>query len=1036
MKNIYRILSVMLFLLLTVTTISAQQKTVRGTVVDENGEPLIGVSIVVKNTSSGTITNIDGQFSIKVDPYDVLVVKYLGYKSIEVPVIENKFNIQLEVETEKLQEIIVVGAGQHQKKATLSGAITTVDIGKLRVPSANLSNALVGNVVGIIGHQTTGEPGENTTEFWVRGISTFGANARALVLVDGIERSLDQLNYEDVESFSVLKDASATAIYGSRGANGVIMITTKRGTEGKVNINVKQEYGYNTRSRTTQYTDAITYARMANEAKMTRYQSPLYTSQDIEIIERGLDTDLFPNVDWQDVILKPGASNYRTTLSLSGGGAAARYYISGSYYNEDGMYQTTNSATNVSYERYNYRMNADVNLTKTTILRVGVGGYLVNQTKPRLSSDQIWESLSNLTPLTVPRMYSNGLIPTYGTGGTMNPEVQLNLTGHKMVWQNKAETNVTLEQDLAFITKGLRLIGTFSFDAESNSTVTRSKQPELWLAGSARDANGNLVMTRIAQEQPFNLDSGDPDGRFRYYTEVKLDYARRFEEDHTLTGLLMFYQQERQRIFKFNTTNAKVAIPFRNIGLSGRVTYGFRDKYLLDLNFGYNGSENFEPGKQFGFFPALSGGWVLSEESFIKDNAWWLNMLKIRYSYGLVGEDKLTSSETDYSKRIAYTYLIEGSDGYTFGEYNTNRINGYRITGFGSPGLTWEKATKNNLGIDIVMFNNKFSFTADIFKDYRSDIFMQRGNMPFSTGLQDKISDTWANIGRMESYGMEGVASYSDKIGEVSFTVRGNFTYQNTNVLEHDEADNALYYQMTRGYRLNQTRGLISLGLFEDQEDIANSPVQTFGSYMPGDIKYKDVNGDGVIDNKDVVPIGHTTVPSFVYGAGLTLQYKNFDFNMLMQGAGMVDFYIGGNSINLFSGEKVGNILEQMTDPKNRWISREISGTPDTENPDAFIPRLSYGSNPNNFQRSTYWLRDGRYLRLKNLEFGYTLPKRWLTAISATNMRVGFIGTNLLVFSPFDWWDPEIGNRSGAYYKDGAKYPIAKTYSLNLTINF
>ncbi|OJV33282.1 MAG: SusC/RagA family protein [Bacteroidales bacterium 36-12] len=1027
MKKILSIIAVILF---CSSAIFAQQKTVKGVITDENGEPLMGVSIVVKNTSNGTITNLNGEYSIRVDSYDVLVVKYLGYKQVEIPVIKNVFDLQLEEDSEKLQEVIVVGAGQHQKKATLSGAITTVEVGRLRVSSANMSNALVGNVVGIIGHQTTGEPGENTTEFWVRGISTFGANAKALVLVDGIERSLDQLNYEDIESFSVLKDASATAIYGSRGANGVIMITTRRGAAGKVNINVKQEYGYNTRSRTPQYTDAFTYASMANEAKATRYQAPLYSSQDLEIIERDLDADLFPNINWQDVILKPGASNYRTTVSVNGGGASARYYVSGSYYNEGGIYKTEKETTNVSYERYNYRMNTDVDITKTTLLRVGVSGYLVNQTKPRPSSDEIWESLSNLTPLTVPRMYSNGLIPTYGTGGTMNPEVQLNKTGHKRVWQNKAETNITLEQDLKFITKGLRFIGTFSFDSENNSTVTRTKQPELWNAGRIRDRNGNLVMTRVSQETPFRLDSGEPDGRYRYYTEAKLDYSRKFGDDHTVTGLLMYYQQERQRIFKYDTTNAKVAIPFRNIGLSGRVTYGFRDKYLLDMNFGYNGSENFEPGKQFGFFPALSAGWVISEEKFIKENVWWLNMFKIRYSYGLVGEDKLTSDEKDYSKRIAYTYLIEGSDGYTFGEFNTNKIGGYRITGFGSPGLTWEKAIKNNLGIDFVFLNNKISFTTDIFKDHRKDIFMQRGNMPFSTGLQDKISDTWANIGEMESYGIEGVASYSDKIGEVNYTLRGNFTFATTNVIEHDEADNALYYQMTRGYRLNQTRGLISLGLFENEQDIANSPKQTFGAYLPGDIKYKDVNGDGVIDNKDVVPIGHTTVPSFVYGAGLSLQWRSFDFNMLLQGAGMVDFYIGGNSIYLFSGETVGNILEKMTDPKDRWIENV------NENPNAVIPRLSYGANANNFQRSTYWLRDGRYLRLKNLEFGYSFPKRWVNAVHATNMRLGFIGTNLLVFSPFDWWDPEIGNRSGAYYKDGAKYPISRNFSFNFTINF
>lgn len=1029
MRRIVTLLAIALFCSAGVW--AQQQRTVKGIITDKQGESLVGVKVVEKNTSNGVITNLNGEYSIKVSQYAVLVVEYLGYKTVELPVVEGKFNAQLEESTETLQEVVVVGAGQHQRKATLSGAITTVDVSNLRVPSANISNALIGNVVGIIGHQTTGEPGENTTEFWVRGISTFGANSKALVLVDGIERSLDQLNYEDIESFSVLKDASATAIYGARGANGVIMITTKRGATGKVNINFKQEYGYNTRSRTPQYTDAATYASMANEARTTRYQTPLYTDQDMEIIERNLDSDLFPNINWQDVILKPGASTYRTTLSLSGGGASARYYVSGSYYNEGGLYKTDESTTSVTYKRYNYRMNTDVDITKTTLLKVGVSGYLVNQTKPRYSSDEIWESLSNLTPLTVPRMYSNGLTPTYGSGGTMNPEVQLNRTGYQRKWQNKAETNITIEQDLKFITEGLRFIGTFSFDSENNTTITLAKNPELWRAATVRDADGNLIMTRVAQENDGRRDSGSPDGKYRYFTEAKLDYARRFGGYHSVTGLLMYFQQQRSIIYDYSgVTDARVDIPFRNQGISGRVTYGYRDKYLVDVNFGYNGSENFEPGRQYGFFPAMSAGWVISEEPFVKDNLPWMNMLKVRYSYGKVGLDKLTNDDRDYERRMTYTSQITSSSGYTFGEYNTNYIPGYRITGFASPGLTWEKATKNNLGVDLVILNNKLSLTADIFKDHRTDIFMRRGNMPFSTGLQDKISDTWANIGEMESYGIEGVGSYTDKIGDVTFTVRGNFTYANTNVIEHDEADNALYYQMTRGYRLNQTRGLIALGLFKDEEDIQNSPRQTFGSYMPGDIKYKDVNGDGVIDDKDWVPIGNTTVPSLVYGAGLNLRWRNFDFNMLFQGAGMVDFYIGGNSIHLFAGEKVGNILEKMTDPKDRWILGV------NEDPNASIPRLSYGSNPNNFQQSSYWLHDGRYLRLKNLEFGYYFPTKWVNALTATSMRLGFIGSNLFVFSPFDWWDPEIGNRNGAYYKDGAKYPISRSYSFNLTINF
>ena len=1022
----HRILSIIIFVFCAIGLMAqSQQKVVSGKVTDKTGEPLIGVAIIVKDQPGlGTTTDIDGNYTIKADEYAVLVAKYMGYKTLEIPVVSGKYNVKLYEDKRELDEVVVSAGGVIQRKATLSGAITTVNVATLKTTSANMSNALVGNVAGIIGHQSTGEPGENTTEFWVRGISTFGANSNALVLVDGIERSLNELNYEDIEAFSVLKDASATAIYGSRGANGVVIITTKRGAAGKVNINFKEEYGYNTRSRTPEYTDGITYANMANEALTTRYQYPLYSTQDLEIIERGLDPDLFPDVNWQDVILNNGASNYRSSISLSGGGATARYYVSGSYYNEEGNYKTKNDnkySTNVSYERYNYRTNVDINVTKSTILKVGVGGYIVNQTKPRYSSNDIWGSLSNLTPLTVPRIYSNGLIPTYGDNDSMNPEVQLNNTGYITSWNNKMETNVTLEQDLKFITPGLRLIGTISFDSYNKSQITRSKNPELWRAERTRDSDGNLIMVRKLTESLMS-QSGYADGNRRYYSEAKLDYNKLFGDDHRVTGLLMYYQQE--RVNSVNVSDVKSSIPYRNIGLSGRATYGYKDKYLLDFNFGYTGSENFEPGERFGFFPALSGAWVISEESFIKDNLPWMNMFKIRYSYGEVGNDQL-------GDRFPYMSFVDTSTSMNWGEYGSNSVQGYRISTIGSANLTWETAKKHNLGVDLVLLRNKLTFTADIFRDHRSDIFMLRNLMPYSTGLQDLRP--WANIGEMESQGIDGLMSYADKIGNVNFTLRGNFTYAVTNVLNYDEADNALTYQMTRGYRLNQTRGLIALGLFEDQQDIDNSPVQNFGTYLPGDVKYKDVNGDGIVDNEDVVPIGTSTVPSFVYGVGASLSWKNFDFSFLFQGSGMVDFFIGGNSIQPFKGGSVGNILSVMTDPEDRWISSEISGTTDSENTDAMLPRLSYGGSSgqtNNFQNSTYWLRDGRYLRLKNLEFGYDFPKPFVDKLHAQNIRLGFLGTNLLLFSPFKWWDPEVGS------SDGATYPISKTFSMNLTVNF
>ncbi|MDR2954416.1 MAG: TonB-dependent receptor [Prevotella sp.] len=1037
MKNILQ--KIMFLCILTLCTILAsaqteKQKNVTGTITDVNNEPLIGVTVILKNQPGfGVATDDNGRFAIKAGEYDVLVISYVGFKPQEIPVltVSDDLKVVLEEETKKLEEVVVTAAGTVQRKATLTGAVTTVNVGTLRTPTGSISNALVGNVAGIIGYQATGEPGENNTEFWVRGISTFGANAKALVLVDGIERDFNELNVEDIESFSVLKDASATAIYGSRGANGVLLVTTKRGEAGKVKINFKAEYGYNTRSRTPEYVDGPTYANMANESLLSRYQYPIYSPQDMVAIERGLDPDLFPNVDWSDIILRDGANNYRATLSFQGGGSAARYYVSGSYYKEEGMYNTNSKMnkydTNTSYERYNYRANIDLNITSSTVLSFGIGGFLINRNRPHISSDDIWGSLSRLTPLTVPRMYSNGLIPTYGSEGyAMNPEAILTRTGYQTNWENKMETNVSLNQDLDFVTPGLKFLATFSFDSKNDNTISRVKYPELWRA-LGRDAKGDLMLNRVRETSLMTL-SGNGDANRRYYGEMRLSYEKLINEAHRFSGLLMYFQQEKT-VTTVIANDARSGIPLRNMALSGRATYGFKDRYLAEFNFGYTGSENFERGERFGFFPAISFGWVISEEPFVKENVSWLDMFKIRYSYGEVGNDKLTDDEKDYTKRFPYLSFIGTSASMNWGEYGSNLVQGYRITTVGSSNLTWEKAKKHNLGLDVILGGDKVSLTVDAFKDIRRDIFKIRGQMPYSTGLQDL--QPYANIGEMETKGFDATGSYIDRIGNVGFTLRGNITYQKSNVINADEADNALYYQMEKGYRLNQTRGLIALGLFKDQEDIDTSPSQSaFGSYLPGDIKYKDVNGDGIIDDKDVVPIGYSHTPSLSYGVGLDLTWKDFNFSVLFQGSGKNDFFLGGDGIYPFRGMQVGNILKDVSDPNDRWIPREISGDPATENPDAIIPRLSYGPNSNNYRNSTFWLRNGRYVRLKNLEFGYTVPRHFTKRFFIESARIGFIGRNLFVFSPFKWWDPEIGS------SDGAKYPIAKTYSFNLQVNF
>lgn len=1003
----------------------------QGIVKDEKGEPVIGATIVAKNQPGlGSTTDMDGKFKIKVDEYDVLIVSYIGYAPQEIPVVRIKNRkemvIVMKEDNQAIEEVVVTASGT-QKKKTLTGAYTTVDVSQLKSPSTNLTNSLAGVVPGIIAVQTSGEPGEDMSEFWIRGISTFGANQGALVLVDGVERSFNEIPVEDIESFSVLKDASATAIYGQRGANGVVLVTTKQGVPGKVKINAKVQAGVDVRGEMPDYVDAITYANLANEAKLARYELPRYTQEELDIIRNHMDPDLYPDIDWRDLMLRKASPKYIANINLSGGGTNVTYFVSLGYNNQSGNYKSKSSEnkynTNATYERFNYRANVNMNLTKSTLLKVGIGGWLINQTKPGSTTTDIWGSFSKLTPLSIPRRYSTGQEPSIN--GVQTPEYYMTKTGYKTIWQNKMETTLNLEQKLDFITKGLEFRGTFAFDTYNQNEVSRIKTPELWEAESSRDSKGNLVLKKV-RDLSLMSQSSSTNGDKRYYLEAYLNYSRLFNQKHRFGAFAMVYMEETSDT---NLGSDIIAsIPKRNLAYSGRFTYAYEDRYLLEANWGYTGSENFEKGKQFGFFPAFSAGWVISEEPFVKNIAPWIEMLKIRASYGEVGNDRIGGD-----RRFPYIGLVNENGGYAFGEFGSNFVKGYRNGTVGTPNLTWEVAKKYNLGFDISLFNGKFQGNIDFYKDKRDDIFMTRSHMPETTGLADK--SPMANVGKMESKGFDWNASYSDQIGQVKFTIRGNMTYQNQEILDKDEAANELWYKMQKGFREGQTRGLIALGLFKDEEDIRRSPVQEFGGkeVLPGDIKYKDVNGDGKINGDDVVPIGYKTYPGVQYGAGISLNWKNFDFSFLLQGSGKCDFFIAGDGIHPFNSGSTGNVLALITEV-DRWIPKEISGDPSTENPNASWSRLTYGKNDNNSQNSTFWLQDGRYLRLKNVEITYTVPSTFTRKFLVNRMQVGFIGENLYTWSPFKLWDPE--TESGSSTRNGAAYPINRTFTGYLRFEF
>lgn len=1032
MKNIQQYIVLLLMAMLLVPqSLQAQEDKkliIKGVVEDALG-PIIGASVVAKNQPGvGAITDLDGRFSLKVGAYDVLQITFVGYQPVEIPVLsikdKNNLKVIMKEDNQTIDEVVVTASGV-QKKKTLTGAITNVELKQLNAPGANLSNSLAGVVPGIIAMQSSGEPGENMSQFWIRGMSTFGAKSGALILVDGVERSFNEIPVEDIESFSVLKDASATAIYGQRGANGVVLITTKRGEKGKVKINVKAGFDWNTPVKVPEYASGYDWARLANEALVGRYENPLYTNEELDIIQHGLDPDLYPNIDWRDLMLKKGAPSYYANISFSGGSDNVRYFVTGRYTGENGRYRTSSSEnkynTNSTYERWNYRANVDMNLTRTTVLSVGVGGWLVNRTSPSSSSGDIWQSFASYTPVTAPRKWSTGQWPI--VSGMTTPEYQMTQTGYRTIWENKMETNVGLEQDLSFITKGLKFNGVFAFDTYNKNTIVREKGEELWSAESLRDGNGNLVLKREANAKAMS-QAKTVEGDKRYYLQASLDYSRLFAEKHRVGAFAMVYQQETSDV-NFAEDDLMASIPHRTLAYSGRFTYAYKDKYLTEFNWGYTGSENFEKGKQFGFFPAVSVGWLLSEEPFIKKMMPWMDQFKIRASYGEVGNDEIAG------RRFPYITLVNTDDNaYSFGEFTNNSAQGYRIKTMGTPYLTWEVAKKYDVGVDFSFFNSKITGTIDWFLDKRDDIFMKRNQMPLTTGLADQTP--MANVGKMKSYGWDGNIAYTQRIGQVNLQLRANFTYQTTDVIDRDEAANELWYKMEKGFQLNQSRGLIALGLFKDQEDIDRSPSQVALSnktILPGDIKYKDVNGDGVITDDDKVPLGYRETPGLQYGLGLSANWKNWGINMLFQGTGKCDFFVGGSGPHAFHDGKRGNILQVMVDG-NRWIPKEISGTETTEDPNADWPRLTYTNNNNNNCKSTYWLKERKYLRLRNLEITYDLPQMWTRKFLVSNMRIGFIGQNLFTWAPFKWWDPEGTNESGS------SYPINRTYSCYIQFSF
>ena len=989
---------------------ASQTRHIAGRVIDaETKEPIIGATVWVKDSALGTNTNVDGAFDYTfTGHYAYIAVSYIGYQTQEFPVTNLPKVIELSAGNE-LDEVVVVGYGT-QKKASVVGSIASVSVNDIRMPTAKISNNLAGQLAGVISVQRSGEPGASST-FWIRGISTFGSSTTPLVLVDGIERDLDLVDIEDIKDFSILKDAAATAIYGVRGANGVILITTREGIVGKPQINIRFEAGMVQPTKVPDMLDAVQFAELWNAAA----GSEVYTPEVIQKYRDGSDPDLYPNVDWVDYLYKDLSFNERVNVNVTGGGSTAKYYISGGFYNEDGLFARDNMKeynTSVFYRKFNFRSNVEVQLHKYTKLNVNLATTFERKNEPGTAASTIWDYAVKSAPNVFPAVYSNGLLPGPGANNGENPYVLLTQTGYREKFYNTAQSLFSLTQDLGdWVTKGLTVTVKGSFDAKNYNHLARTKTPPQYMA-SGRDEFGDLILQQTVVGTD-NLTYAESHSGYRsVYLEASVNWARSFGK-HDLSALFLYQQSQRNDV-GIDKSEPELALPYRHQGIAGRITYSYDNRYFIEGNFGYNGSENFSPGKRFGFFPSVAAGYVISNEKFFEPVRGVIDLLKIKASYGIVGNDKIGTG--DNVRRFIYNGTVNSGSSYYFGT-RPHSSSSIQMGDWPNPNVGWEEAHKLNVGVDLSLFS-KLKISADYFKEKREGIFLQRQSIPVYVGLS---TQPWVNIGKMRNSGVDASLEYHQTIGQdLHLTVRGNFTYARNMIVDQDQPDYKYLYMNRTGQARYQTFGLVAAGLFRDQADIDAWPKQSFGDVEPGDIKYLDLNGDGVVDSYDVKPIGYTSIPEIVYGFGFSLQWKAFDFSAFFQGVGHVSFStrtdqtLGFNARN----SREANLFSDVYD--NYWTPERL---------DAKYPRLYIGTNNNNNQTSTFWMANGRYMRLKNLEIGYTLPKRISQKMAMQNMRVYLSGVNLFTFSPFKLWDPDL--QTGA-----TNYPNNRIINIGLTIGF
>ena len=1005
------------------------EMTVAGTVISSaDNQPIVGANIYVEGTNVGTTTDAGGNYKLTVPASaKTVTVSFLGYdtKKISVRDIHLFKLITLADASNKLEDVVVVGFGV-QKKESLVGAVQSVKPSDLQTSSSNLSTSFSGKIAGVIAVQKSGEPGADGANFWIRGISTFGSGQSPLLILDGVEITNQMLNNippETIESFSVLKDATATALYGSRGANGVMIITTKNGRDSeKMTINLRAEFGASAPTRVPKVADGITYMETFNEARTTRGEKPYYSNEKIMGTKLGLDPYVYPNVDWYDMLFKDCTFNQNFNFNMTGGAKKIDYFLNASVYNENGIMRKPEASkfdTNINAQKYLFQANVSADATKTTRVSLKMNTQLHYRHAPIQSvSDLFAYAMTGMPcefPATLPGEESDtfvrfGTNNAWNSGFFTNPYAQL-CRGYGDQFRGHFTSALTVNQNLDFITKGLSATGMATFYNRVYSAVYRSFTPFMYqLTDYNIDEAGNYSYTSNSTNTGTTYlgTTRGKDGYRELAFQAKIDYARTFGK-HDVGATIVYMQKERN--MNISDEQEYAALPYRQQGLAGRVTYGFDKRYLFEANFGYNGSENFAAGKRFGFFPSVAVGWVISNEPFWKGIKEQVNLFKLRASYGLVGNDVISK---DYADRFPYLTTVDMGQGYdVYIGNNFQRKYGPPLSVYGNPNATWEESRKLDIGVEIGLFDS-LNIIFDWFKEKRSGIFMQRTSLPSTFGMSGITP--WANIGKVDNSGVDISVDYNKAFSkDLILSLRGTFTYAHNEIVEMDEPKYKWAYQYKAGHPINSIQCLIAEGLFRDEEEIASSPSQdiyaTTYPIRPGDVKYRDLNDDKIIDDNDMCWTGNPTVPEIIYGFGFSLKYKGFDCSAFFQGQGKVSILMY-NYHPFATAATPGSGLMQ-------WIADE-HWSEDDPNPKALYPRLSPLWNNNNTKASTLYVRNGKMLRLKTAEIGYTYKK----------MRVYVSGTNLLTFAPFKYWDPEKGSGNGL------GYPLQRTYNLGFQFNF